>query len=278
MSTDLYRLRVLALDPARRSVTLRVFLVYYDWSGVPTDPSFFLRVLWDEADTRFGRGGPLGDEISVEQLCSEQWIDANTQRFIERVTRQTLHNHPLPPGWTPPTFIYSNYKEEDKLTQGDYEVIVTDAKWISHLKVGQTWQTTGYETEADMPPERVTVLVDAPMKRGAAKPKPAKQAAKTTTAKTTTAKKAPAKQATKKTSAKKATKKTAAKKTSAKKATKKTTAKKTAAKKNPAKKTAAKKNPAKKTAAKKTPAKKSATKKSAAKATSSRPKLRPMDL
>jgi hypothetical protein len=34
MSTDLYRVRVLDVDPAQRKVTFRVFLVYYDWEGV----------------------------------------------------------------------------------------------------------------------------------------------------------------------------------------------------------------------------------------------------
>ena len=49
MSTDLYRIRVMALDRPARRVTFRVFLAYYDWSGLPTDPSFFMRVLWNKS-------------------------------------------------------------------------------------------------------------------------------------------------------------------------------------------------------------------------------------
>jgi hypothetical protein len=123
MSTDLYRIRVLALDPAQRKVKFRVFLVYYDWSGVPTDPSFFARILWDEGDTRFGGGGPIGDEISVDNFCNEAWINANTHRFIERVTKLSRRNDPLPPGRSPPTFVYEGFNDEDALTQGDFEVI-----------------------------------------------------------------------------------------------------------------------------------------------------------
>ncbi len=235
MSTDLYRIRVLALDPAQRKVNFRVFLVYYDWSGVPTDPSFFTRILWDEGDTRFGGGGPIGDEISVENVCSEEWIDANTHRFIERVTKLSRRNDPLPPGQSPPTFIYEGFKDEDALTQGDYEVIVTDARWISHLKVDQTWQTTSYETKAKMPKGRETVLLDegasAPAKRTAkkaAKKAPAKKAAKKAPTKKV-AKKVPAKKAAKKAPAKKAAKKVPAKK-SAKKVPAKKAAKKAARK------------------------------------------------
>lgn len=184
MSTDLYRIRVLALDPEHRKVKLRVFLVYYDWSGVPTDPSFFFRILWDEADTRFGGGGPLGDEVSVEKYLDEEWVNDNTHHFVERVTRLSRRNDPMPEDKKPPTFIYSGFKEEDILTQGDYEVIVTDPRWMAHLKVGQTWQTTSYETRAKMPKGRDTVLLDEPEKKKAAKKAPAKKtAAKKATAK-----------------------------------------------------------------------------------------------
>ena len=188
MSTDLYRVRVLDLDPTQRKVTFRVFLVYYDWSGVPTDPSFFFRILWDEADARFGGGGPLGEEVDVRHYLDEAWVNENTQRFVERVTRLSLRNDPLPAGKPPPTFVYDGYSNEDGLTQGDYEVIVTDPRWITHLKVGQTWQTTSYETRAVMPKGRATVLrehgeegeakVKKVAKRGAAKKTSSKKAAK----------------------------------------------------------------------------------------------------
>ena len=226
MSTDLYRVRVLDLDPTQRKVTFRVFLVYYDWSGVPTDPSFFFRILWDEADARFGGGGPLGEEVDVRHYLDEAWVNQNTQRFVERVTRLSLRNDPLPAGKTPPTFVYDGYTDEDSLTQGDYEVIVTDARWISHLKVGQTWQTTSYETRAVMPKGRATRLLEngaeeesvgkrkvtprAAQKR--ASKAAAQEGASTGAAKKTAAKK-PSKGAAKKTTSKGAAKKTAAKKT-----------------------------------------------------------------
>lgn len=167
MSTDLYRIRVLALDKPARRVTFRVFLVYYDWSGVPTDPSFFMRILWDKADTRFGGGGPLGHEVSVDQFLDEKWVDANTQRFVERVTRTSLRNDPPAKDKKPPTFVYENFTEEEILTQGDYEVVVTDEKWIAHLAVDMTWQTTSYATKAKMPRARSTVLADVKAKTAA---------------------------------------------------------------------------------------------------------------
>jgi len=40
-------------------------------------------------------GGPLGDEVSVERFLDEKWVDENTARFVERVTRRSLRNDPL---------------------------------------------------------------------------------------------------------------------------------------------------------------------------------------
>jgi hypothetical protein len=160
MSTDLYRIRVLKLEPSARKVTFRVFLVYYDWEGVPTDASFFFRILRDEADNRLGEGGPLLDEVSEEQYLDEQWVDANTQRFVERVTRLSAKNLKFAEDKKPPTFVYDSFEDEDSLTQGDYEVIVTDARWLQHLHKDQTWQTASYDTQASMPAGRETVLLD----------------------------------------------------------------------------------------------------------------------
>ena len=270
MSTDLYRVRVLDLDPTQRKVTFRVFLVYYDWSGVPTDPSFFFRILWDEADARFGGGGPLGEEVDVRHYLDEAWVNENTQRFVERVTRLSLRNDPLPEGKTPPTFVYDGYTDEDSLTQGDYEVIVTDARWIAHLKVGQTWQTTSYETRAVMPKERATRLLEEEA-AGEDEGRVRKRKVSRRTAQRMMSE-AEAKAATKmKTAGKGAAKPTAGEKTASKSAAKKTAGKKTASKgaaKKSASKGAAKKS-ASKGAAKKSAAKKSASK-GAAKKTASK--------
>ena len=62
MSTDLYRVRVLALHPEHAKATFRVFLTFYGLKGVPTDTSFFLRLLRDDPK------GALASKITGEQL------------------------------------------------------------------------------------------------------------------------------------------------------------------------------------------------------------------
>ncbi len=156
MSTDLYGIRVLNTKKSENKVVVKVFVVYYDvhfksHRPLPKDHSFFLTILWDEGDTRFGKGGPIGDEISVDQICDETWVDNNTFRFIKNVEQLTTANFPIKDYTGYADFYYERngaWEHEDKLVQATYEIEVTDAKYIDHLSSGMSWGTTAYETKA----------------------------------------------------------------------------------------------------------------------------------
>src|SRR5262249_35881098 len=153
---DLYGVRVIALEPAERRVRLRVFVVYYDTAykdhaPLPDDSSFFLRALWERVDTRFGGGGPLGDVITVDEGLNESWADRNTRQFVERFERLTTRNHPMADGdyATLMDFYYERggcWPGEDRLVQADYDVWVTEPRWLQSLTFGDSWGTTSYPT------------------------------------------------------------------------------------------------------------------------------------
>jgi len=157
MSTDLYGIRVLEVEPEARRVRVLVFVVYYDTHGqyhqpVPEDISFFFRVLWDKADTRFGGGGSLGKEVDVDAYLDESFVDSNAWRFVERVEELEVRNFPVENWEGVSDFYYERggaWVDEDKLVQADFDVFVTDARYIDHLTVGMSWGTTSYETQAD---------------------------------------------------------------------------------------------------------------------------------
>lgn len=84
--TDLYDIRVLALDVPRRYVQLRAIVVYYDtdppYADPPDDPSFFFRLLTDTAR----QGTPLGDLITREEVKNahaEAAIGADPRHDLE---------------------------------------------------------------------------------------------------------------------------------------------------------------------------------------------------
>lgn len=163
MSTDLYGIRVLAVDPENRRTRLRVFVVYYDTavgfhSPLPDDASFFLRALWDKS------GDGLCGEISSEQICDESFVDANTYRYVERYERLATRNYPFRNHEDYLDFYYEQdgrWQDEEKLVQADYDLVVTDAKYISYLEEGMSWGTTAYPTRADrISPSEAAFLPD----------------------------------------------------------------------------------------------------------------------
>ncbi|WP_330358850.1 tetratricopeptide repeat protein [Streptomyces chartreusis] len=162
MSTDLYGVRVLDVDPQRRLTRLRVFVVYYEpsWGSddlLPEDPSFFFRVLWegpyDRSVLGAGAGRELNDLVTQDEYLDEGWVDEHTHRFVANVRRLATRNHPMDEtAWNRlSTFYYERdgaWEDEQLLVQGDYEVEVTDSRWLASLRPGDTWGTTSYPTEA----------------------------------------------------------------------------------------------------------------------------------
>jgi hypothetical protein len=156
--TELFGLRVLELEPERRRVRLRVFAIYdegvdYDSNALLSeDASFFMRVLWDEADTRFG-GGPLGERITMDEILDEDWVDNNTWHFVAGFAAVAHHNIPYTDAERarrpPIEFDLSWFSNEEYLPASDYDVWVTDPRWLAHLSVDQQWTTASYPTTAD---------------------------------------------------------------------------------------------------------------------------------
>ncbi|MEV0345784.1 hypothetical protein AB0H88_08455 [Nonomuraea sp. NPDC050680] len=145
--------RVLELD--ERRVRLRVFLADYDPSQphrvlLPEGRSFFFGVLWQAADGEAGRRrGPLNGLVPLEDTLDPDWVEANAGRFVESVERVGARN--LPAGDELADLYETHYTEldrrlhrwherwehEDLLLQADYDVVVTDARWLEPLREGQ---------------------------------------------------------------------------------------------------------------------------------------------
>jgi len=163
MSTDLYGVRVLDINKDEKKVKLRVFVVYYDTNykyhqPIPVDKSFFLRILWDKGDNRFGGESSIGEEITLDNYLDEAWVDHNTYRFVEKLEILSNKNYPIEDYSEYFDFYYeresdnpnytASWQDEDKLVQCDYNLFVSDEKYLDHLSVGLSWGTTAYETNA----------------------------------------------------------------------------------------------------------------------------------
>lgn len=172
--TDLYGVRVLAVDPPRRRIRLRVTVIYYDIGShapLTDDASFYLRLFGETAVPGVtGVDAPLGDVITQDQLHDEAWVDANTRWFVESVRRVATRNHPMTEEveerleeervgfpWEDGSRFHEMSPEaaadlvlsEETNVGADYDVVVTDPRWIEHLSVGGWWRTASYPTHAD---------------------------------------------------------------------------------------------------------------------------------
>ncbi|MER7082845.1 hypothetical protein SAMN02982929_01736 [Saccharopolyspora kobensis] len=153
-----YEARVLDLAPDRWWVTLRVFVVDYDaerrWHAeLPDDPGFVLSLLWESADG----GGPLGASVTWRELEDDGWLAVNARWFVEGVERLAVRNHPLSDEDWAHIGSAQHDPAENRLVQADYEVRVTDARWLEHLAPGLSWEGGYYPS-----PTRRLRAEDAP--------------------------------------------------------------------------------------------------------------------
>ncbi|AUH42570.1 hypothetical protein [Streptomyces sp. CMB-StM0423] len=149
--TDLYAVRVLAVDPPRRHIQLRVTAFNPDvWHWPLPDKNFFLRDLEE-------------DEAVLDLLVDED--DGIEQDFVESAERTATRNYPFtaeaeerlsesgrgfpwedegPFDEMSPESAAAFLRCEEVRVGADYDVVVTDSRLIGHLKPGLWWRTTAY--------------------------------------------------------------------------------------------------------------------------------------
>jgi hypothetical protein len=107
-------------------------------------------VLWDAGSER--DGGPINDEITIDQICAEEWVDEHCRRFVDRVEQLVVRNDP-PEQWLWPLMHHAaQFDDTAELsalrTYGDYDLWVTDERWLRQASPGHLFDTTSYATWA----------------------------------------------------------------------------------------------------------------------------------
>ncbi|WP_017591902.1 hypothetical protein [Nocardiopsis potens] len=150
--TDLYAIRVLAVDPPHRRIRLRVTAV---------DPDVRHSPLPDGAD--FFRSDLEEDEAVLDLLAEEE--GRLHEDFVVGVERIATRNHPFtaeaeerlraagtgfpwedegPLGEMSPEAAANLVRCEEVRMGADYDVLVADPRLIGHLKAGQWWRTAAF--------------------------------------------------------------------------------------------------------------------------------------
>jgi hypothetical protein len=156
-----------------RRITVEVHAIHPDSGEFSDARKLALRLIYDES-YGYGPGsvrevhGPLAEAIQLEQMFDDPFMDANVDRFIERVTVSGLRNAPLDvealrarldrevaargvrredrAAWTTAwealwDAFWSDPAQQPSAT---YAIDVTDPRWIAHLHVGSQWESAAY--------------------------------------------------------------------------------------------------------------------------------------
>jgi hypothetical protein len=155
--TDLYAVRVLAVDPPRRRIQLRVTAINSDVWGWPLpDASFFRRDLEDlgnNLDLLVADGDKDDQEVDDDFIESVERIATRNYPFTAETEARLVQSdgsYPIPGGFDGSFNDMSTASAKalarcEELSLGaDYDVEVTDSRLIDFLEVGAFWTTTAY--------------------------------------------------------------------------------------------------------------------------------------
>jgi hypothetical protein len=157
-----------------RKVDLLVGFRHPDAGPFSTAPQFALRLLYDQAwkyDDQFRSiaAGELAETISPAEIEDDNWLTNNVQNYIvsvtlsdvkrvpfdEEVTQELINQQVQTQGISPTnksewqrawnSCWEAFWQDTSNLPVATYTVIVTDAKWLSHLTLNQRWDSAAYE-------------------------------------------------------------------------------------------------------------------------------------
>lgn len=143
--SELYSVHVVRVQDDE--VDLDVSVVHPDAGDVPEDKCFALRVLWDPINGyQYGRepavqSSPLAREMDLDAYLDESFIHQNAQGFIQEVRYISEENHP-PPSCGEPG--YEEFWDSDLRASAVIRIKVTHPGWLSHMRVGMSWDTAAY--------------------------------------------------------------------------------------------------------------------------------------
>ena len=118
---------------ADREITLRLVSVHPDAGPFGTDAAFGLRLLFEEArefnqDFKEVATGPLGDEVTEDNIYDGDWMRENASRFVSSLRIE----EPDVPDDVPVGAVAT------------YVIEVTDPRYLEHLKEGQKWHSAAF--------------------------------------------------------------------------------------------------------------------------------------
>ena len=140
---------VKAIDVKDTTVRIGVWItepqqsIFYDESNVA------LQLLWDAKPSDKRKKEPLGKEISADNILDPAWVPANEAQYISSVSIPLTKNYPVSGehAGLEGKALEKFWATKKNLPYAEYEISVTDPKWIAHISKGQEWSSSAINYE-----------------------------------------------------------------------------------------------------------------------------------
>jgi hypothetical protein len=125
--------KVEAAEVSGTRIRLSLESVHPDAGPFGTDDVFALRLLHDtafefDAQLNYKGTSPLGEAVTYDELEDEEWAHENASKYVSAVD---VEPDDLP-------------EEVPTGTVAEYDIEVTDPRWLEHLETGQTWNSAAF--------------------------------------------------------------------------------------------------------------------------------------
>lgn len=113
------------------------------------ESNFAIQLLWDAMPVDERDNSALGKEVSMDQILDGEWVLNNEAKFISAVDILETNNYPLSSEYLNLTGKASEefWNNLDNAPTAKYNIMVTEAKWIEHIKKGSKWTSSAINYE-----------------------------------------------------------------------------------------------------------------------------------
>ena len=144
MATRLFRVKV--TGKTVDTLTFRLRIITGEQPGFYDGKSFALMLLYDPIVNERTRGAPLAEKVTFDDTLDVGWVRAHVDEYVRSSRLFDTKNLPLTVDLAA---LSGNQRRaffnSTRAPQASLEIVVTDPRWIAHVKLGDEWETAAYD-------------------------------------------------------------------------------------------------------------------------------------
>lgn len=144
MATQLFRVKV--LENAGNTAIFRLQIISGEQPDFYASKSFALMLLYDPIVSERVTDAPLAEHVTFDDTLDAAWVNAHGDDYIRSTRLFDVKNHPRTVDLSALSAKQQReFWKSNRAPQASLEVVVTDPRWLAHLKAGDQWETAAYD-------------------------------------------------------------------------------------------------------------------------------------